>query len=430
MRLVRLVTSLSCLWLAACSTVDFAHPGSTDHATYVRFFPYFAEFCALSQIKQKRGLGGEILGGIGGHAVFYLNGACRASDAGQTMIQLCDEPGAEPADGVGISMNAHFRYAKWVATPGRDFFLHGNMTSKEPLTLEAYAHVQAEARRLGLYEGVEFHEVVFDDMPPGMSREAWKYEVSVGTDYGIGLGRGRFCARVPVTRAQLAAMVDYLNAENAPYRDRKREFRWNLVQENCIHLAHNALAAAGVWVEWPTGQPLLLAVFNFPVPRNEFVNLMRRTGYARLLDPRVLHADRAARFALTTFDQLPLRPGAIMESRPPQEPNHVYETWLKLIFYDDPIFGPYQRWFDAIRDDPARFDLRSNLRQVLAQYRAALAARRPLAWWKARQAGRSDAQDGPNSFAETYERLYVLLAARAQEIEVQLAELHTVDRRF
>src|SRR3954469_39911 len=134
MRLSRFLASLSWLCLAACSTVDFTRPGSTDPLVYASVVPYFAEFCALSQIKQRRGLGAEILGGIGGHAVFYLNGACRGSDAGQTTIQLCDEPGAEIADGVGISMNAHFRYAKWVATPGRDFFLHGNLRSEAPLT--------------------------------------------------------------------------------------------------------------------------------------------------------------------------------------------------------------------------------------------------------------------------------------------------------
>ena len=428
MRLFRLVASLSCLCTTACSTVDFVRPGSTDHLTYARLIPHFAEFCALSQIKQKRRLDAEILGGIGGHAVFYLNGACRASNAGQTTIQLCDEPGAEPADGVGISMNAHFRYAKWVATPGRDFFLHGNLRPEAPLTLAGYDEVQAEARRLGIYDGVDFHEVVYDDMPPDVSREAWKYAVSVGTDYGISLGRGRFCARVPVTRSQLAVMVEFLNAQNAPYRAREAESYWNLVQDNCIHLAHNALAAAGVWEVWPTGQPLLMALFNFPVPRNEFVNLMRRTGDTRLLNPRILHADRAARRALMEFGQLPLRPGALMESRPPQQPNDVYETRLKLIFYDEPTLGPYQRWFDAIRSDLSRSDLRSNLRWVLAEYRAALAERRSMAWWMARESDRAGVGTEPGTFAETYERFYALLAARAQEIEAQLAQLRATDR--
>ncbi|HYZ34496.1 MAG TPA: hypothetical protein VE684_19690 [Crenalkalicoccus sp.] len=423
MRRLRLLASLWCLLTAACGPDDFDQPGSIDNRAYASLFPYFAEFCALSQIKQKQGMGAESLGGIGGHAVFYLNGACRAAEAGQTTIQLCDEPGAEPSDGVGISMNAHFRFAKWVATPGRDFFLHGNLALGAPLTRADYDAVQAEARRLGIYDGVEFHASVFDDMPAGTTREIWKYEVSVGTDYGISLGRGRFCARLPVNREQLAAMIAYLNAQNAPYRAREREFEWKLVQDNCIHLAHNALAAAGVWTKWPTDQPLLLAVFDFPVPLNEFVALMRRTDDAGLLDLRTLRADTPASTALIEFDQLPLRPGAIMESRPPQSPNALYDTDVKLIFYDDPNLGRYPRWFQMIREDPARFDLHANLRRVLEQYRSAIAARRSLSPPEVRQRGGVGAGEQSAAFTETEKRLYRLLEARADWIETQLADI-------
>lgn len=421
MRRLRLLASLWCLLTTACGPDDFDQPGSIDNQAYASLFPYFAEFCALSQIKQKQGMGAEILGGIGGHAVFYLNGACRAGEAGQTTIQLCDEPGAKPSDGVGISMNAHFRFAKWVATPGREFFLHGNLAVGAPLTRADYDAVQAEAQRLGIYDSVEFHDSVFNNMPPGTTRETWKYEVSVGTDYGISLGRGRFCARVPVNREQLAVMVAYLNAQNAPYRAREREFEWKLVQDNCIHLAHNALAAAGVWKEWPTDQPLLLAVFDFPVPLNEFVALMRRTDETALLDWQTLHADTPARRALFQFDQLPVRPGAIMESRPPQSPNALYDTDVKLIFYDDPNLGRYPRWFRMIRKDPARFDLQANLWRVLDQYRAAIAARQPLPPPEVQHRGGIGADKQSAAFAETQERLYRLLEVRAAWIEAQLA---------
>lgn len=405
-------------WLAACNTVSFDRPAPVGQVAYAGIVRHFAEFCALSQIKQKPGLGAGIRGDIGGHAVFYLHGACRATTQGQTTLRPCDEPGAEPADGVGISMNARFRNAKWVAAPGRDFFLHGNLATGEPLTRAGYARVQAEARRLGLYDTVAFHDGVFDDMPAGLDREAWKYEVSVATDYAISLGRGRFCARVPVNRAQLAAMVVFLNAQNAPYRDGGEESRWNLFRDNCIHLAHNALAAAEVWPEWRTGRPLLLAMLNFPVPRNEFVNLMQRTGDAALLDPAALHADPAARRALLRFDQLPLRPGALMEARPPQQPNEVYETALKLVFYDEPVFGHYQGSFDALQDDPRRHDLRANLAWVAASYRQALSDRMPLAWWLARPGQRD-----PAGFAVTYRRLYALLEREATSAETQLATL-------
>jgi len=397
--------------LTGCHPVDFSHPGSPVTLPPSAVAGYSAEFCAVSQIRQKPGMGANIRGEPGGHAVFYLHGACRATTRGQTTLTLCEAPNAEPSDGVGLSMNAHFRNAKWVATPGRDFFLNGGMAPEEALTTTRYAAVQSQAKRLGIYAGIEFHEDVFDEMPPDMTREDWQYEVSVATDYAIALGRGRFCARVPVNRAQLATMVDFLNAQNAPYRDHGVVFEWSLFRDNCIHLAHNALAQAGFWAEWPTHRPWVISMFDFPVPRNEFVNILRRATDTRLLDPAVLHADAAARRALLDFGQLPVRLGAVMESRPPQVPNEVYETDLTLLFYDEPTFGRYQGWSDAILADPARYDAKANRAWVVDQYRQALAARKPLDWWLAR----GDLPD-PETFGLTYQRFYEVLERRTVEL--------------
>jgi hypothetical protein len=410
--------SFTGLLLSACAAVNFAQPGSLAATPPESDPPYFAEFCALSQIKEKPGFGANIRGQVGGHSIFYLQGACRAATHGQTTLQPCDEAGAEPADGVGISMNSHFRNAKWVATPGRNFFFNGNLAPGQKLTLAGYDMVQAEAKRLGIYDGVVFHKNVFDDIPAGMAPEDWKYEVSIATDYGISLGRGRFCARVPVNHPQLVTMVNFLNAQNAPYRDGGQVFYWSLFRDNCIHLAHNALHQAGLWPEWPTEMPLLVAMFDFPVPRNELVNLMRRTSDIGLIDPLRLNEDPDARRALLEFGQLPLRPGALMESRPPQQPNDVYDTDLALVFYDEPGFGHYQPWFDAIQADPRLHDPRANLAWVAAQYRQALETRRPLSWWLARP-GLHD----PAGFAVTYRQLYKLLDRQLMVAEHQLASL-------
>ena len=39
-------------------------------------------------------------------------------------------------------------------------------------------------------------------VPAHFSPEAAKYEVSVATDYAIGFGRNRYCARVPLKAAE------------------------------------------------------------------------------------------------------------------------------------------------------------------------------------------------------------------------------------
>jgi hypothetical protein len=225
---------------------------------------------------------------------------------------------------------------------------------------------------------------------------------------------------VPVTRPQMEAMVGFLNEQNAPFRSGREEFRWNLFQDNCIHLAHGALAAAAIWGEWPTNRPLLISLFDFPVPKNEFVNLMRRANDPGLLDPLATYRDPAARQSVLRFGQLPVRPGAIAQSSPPRQPNDVYETALKLVFYDEPTLGPYRGWLDAILADPRHFDLESNLRYLAAQYRRVRASRQPLSGWLARDVFRGAS---PASVAAFYTRFYAALDRESGAVDAHLARL-------
>ncbi len=325
--------------------------------------------------------------------MFYLNGACRET-GDYPVLELCR---GDAEDGVGLSMNEHFANAKWVATPGRRFFFDG---VKEPggVTRSSYIATQTEAKRRGIYNGVIFHEAVFASMPAGWSRDDWRYEMSIATDYAVGLGRGRYCATVPVTRAQMAQMVAFLNEQNAPFRA-GQVFHWSIIRDNCIHLAHNALAAAGLWAEWPINRPLAVAMFDFPVPRNEFVNVMLRTNGAWLPDPAAAAADPAARRSLLQFGQLPTRPGALATAYPLQTPNAVYDTDLKLIFYDEPMLGRYQRRFDRIFADAAMLDATANSARFDRLARQAEADRRPLDWW---QAHGQTAPDFPAVYAAYY----------------------------
>jgi hypothetical protein len=186
----------------------------------------------------------------------------------------------------------------------------------------------------------------------------------------------------------MAAIVGYLNKVNAPYRSGQHVFRWNVLENNCTHLAHNVLAVAGVWPEWPTGRPLLISAFDFPVPKNEFVNLMRRTNDMPITDPGALYDDTAARATLLNWHYIPTRPGGLAEAVRVIRPNEVYNTDLRLIFYDDPTFGHYQGWFDAIFRDPRYTDLRANLHYFSGLYTSILAAR-PTAGPRATNADRA-----------------------------------------
>ena len=417
------------LCLAGCGAENFDCPGpGTDDGLYTSLYPYYAEFCALSQIKKKVGYGADIRGEIGGHSVFYLNGACRDPKTDYPTLLLCDQVPAsadsDPRDGVGISMNSHFSNAKWVAIPGRAFFYDGDLPRDHGLTRTDYVRGKEEAKRLGIYRAVTFQDWVFDDKPGDVSREDWKYEVSIATDYAISFGRGRYCARVPVDRAQMTRMIAFLNAQNAPYRKGQETFDWDVFTDNCVHLAHNALTAAGVWREWPINRPLLISFFDFPVPKNEFVNLMRRVNDPPDLDLLELYHDQSAARSLAEFGRLPWIPGVVASSRGLQEPNQVYDTDVKQIFYDDPVTGRYQRRFDTILDHPRYSDIERNMDYFWTLYGQLAAQRKPLAAWLARD--EFDPPAARQRFTDFYRRFYAFVDRERADISQKLARLNGV----
>jgi hypothetical protein len=315
--------------------------------------------------------------GIGGHSLLYLGGVRRDRSAHYPSLALC-EPGTAADHGAGISVNSHYRNANWVAADGPEFLWRGALAPGESLTRAGYARTQERAKAMGVLDGVEFHDHFFSKKPAGMADRDFMYEISVGTDYAAQFGRDIFRARIPLDRARMGAMVDYLNALNRPYRDGVRRFDWKLFNNNCCHVAHNALAAAGVWRPWPTGRFFALAAFNFPVPKNELVDLILRANDLPVEDPLALYNDDAARRALLDTGALPVGPGALVIAAPAIRDNEVYDIErLKLIFFDNPFWGGYQTRLARILTDPRYTDLRANLRHFGKIFAAARA--RPAA---------------------------------------------------
>ena len=412
----------------SCVAVSAALAGEAE--LYPSLYPYYAEVCALSQILKKPGFGAELRGESGGHSVIYLSGVCRKKDAHYPVLELCDPATPPDQQGVGISVNEHFKNANWVAIPGRDFFFGGALAPDARVTREAYRQTQERAKALGIYDGVEFQDKAFNGMPPGWSRADYKYEVSVSTDYAINFGRDRYCARMPLDREKMTKVVDYLNGLNDLYKDGKTEYVWNVVQNNCSHISHNALAAAGVWDRDPTGRFIGFAAFDFPVPKNEFINQLVRTNDLPLTDPLALYADPTARQSLMREDWLPTEPGALAEIVRARPENDLYDTDLHLIFYDWPLIEPYHRRMDAIMADPRYLDLRANLAYFAKLYAAVLADKKPLAWY-VKEAGAAHGKEPgllasipeQRRFAAFYDRYYRYVAEAGAQVNAELAGL-------
>jgi len=404
------------LLLSACTPEHFETPGPiTDATTYDALFPRYMEYCAVSQIRKKPGSGPYISGGPGGHAVVFLGGACLDHSTPYPVLKACTPQ--DHTDGVGLSVNAHYSNANWAGVEGRDFFFNGTLKPGQPLTPEIYRQTQEEAKRRGIFDGITFHDYVFDNQPPTATKRDWKYEMSVSTDYAVDFGRGRFCTRIPVTEPQMSRVITYLNSRNAPYRDGKKQFRWSVFNNNCTHLMHNALSVAGMWSPWPTERSLLIAIFSFPVPKNEYVNLLKGAEHD-LTNLPALYRNTSLRTALLQDDWMPDEPGLMNESAPPRTPNALYNTSVSLIFYDDPILGRYTSAFETIRHTPHYHDLRANLAFYAQLYDRVTTARKPLDWWQ-----KTHPALNTRDFATFYTRFYSYIETQNATVTADLQRL-------
>jgi hypothetical protein len=109
---------------------------------YDQLFPYYVELCATSQfVSSEKGRGG-----VTGHAVMYVKGACKDERAPFPQLRRCRTIATaldDPEHGAGISVGRWFRNVNWVAVPGYDLFFRGNLAPGERLT---HAHFDATVR--------------------------------------------------------------------------------------------------------------------------------------------------------------------------------------------------------------------------------------------------------------------------------------------
>ncbi|HEX3984035.1 MAG TPA: hypothetical protein VHX12_10105, partial [Acidisoma sp.] len=237
--------------------------------------------------------------------------------------------------------------------------------------------------------------------------EDFKYEISVATDYGSTFGRDCYRARVPLDSPRMERVVAFLNELNEPYRTGQRIYHWRIFNDNCVHMAHNALAAAGFWAPWPTGQLALFAAFRFPVPKNALVDLALRANDLPVEDAEALFANAEARRTLIETGGLPTGPAALTSVAPAVAENDIYDVRrLRLIFYDNPFWGRYRGWFKRILSEPRYTDLQANLRYFAQRHQAAARNLPRTAGWASGERAR---------FRGHYERYLAAESAKTAE---------------
>jgi hypothetical protein len=337
---------------------------------YDQLFPYYVELCATSQFRSK--LKGE--GGIAGHAVMYIKGACKDEQAPFPQLRRCRVVATElndPEHGAGVSVGRWFRNVNWVAIPGYELFYEGNLKAGERLTQSHFEATVHDVIERGVYKGVEFQQ--HPTASAGESLENFIAIEGIGTDLALQFARSAFCARLPVTERMLDEVIAFLNDKNREYAEGEADYNWSVWADNCSHTLRNALAAANIWSPLSVRTVKVLQLFNLAVPANEFVNLGELGNEGDIADYRQIQDDGPERDALYEFGWLPTRHGALLKTLPIHEPNDLYDTTFRLFTLQSPFrMGKAQHAIELL-SDPRFVDLGTNLRYFRDKYDAILA---------------------------------------------------------
>jgi hypothetical protein len=299
-------------------------PGDTvPGLSYDTLFPYYLEYAAMTRIHRV----GEEPGGRHGHAAFYLKGVERVAGAAYPQLQLApaDADLSDPDTGVGVSVNKVLRNVNWVAFDGMDLFYNGGLGPGDAVDAEAVTRAIERVADAGVFGGVEFHGG--DAGPAALER-------SIGTDFALRFGRDVACVRVPLTRDVMGEIVAYLNAMNSRYAgDPDLDFVWDGVEDNCTHLAVNALARVSGRRELKTHAGPVMRLFNLAIPANVLVDLARAGNRDPARAP-----DAAESGTLARYQWMLRQPGVMVRFLPRfRDRNRIWEGEFDMYTMERPV---------------------------------------------------------------------------------------------
>lgn len=307
-----------------------------DPVQYDKLFPQYAELCAGSQYRDQ--VDGN--GGPNGHGVLFLKGACRDMSAEYPQLKVCDN-----GPGVGISTYFAFKNVLWVATEGREFFLRGGLDPKSPVTQKEIDQVIKSAQKQGILKNVEMHDWIMKGQNDNKWKtlfgaqedsEHYKYRMSLGTDWALGLARNMYCSRIPMTKNMVAKAVAHLNEENRKAFHREKGYEngyiWDVALNNCMHTAYNALAAAGMWAPKQikaNKMQVILSKFtdgnlSLAVPFDTFLRVAKAGAEKSMVEPRAMATNGPIMNSIINENWILQQPGTMLVMYPIHKNNNVF----------------------------------------------------------------------------------------------------------
>lgn len=349
---------------------------------YNALFPYYVEVCAVTQLHKR----GARPGGWGGHATMFMNGVTIDAAAGYPRLRVDADASTRDADsGTGISVNRVFRNVNWVAVPGRDMFFRGGLAPDRVLDRRFHDGLLERAASSGWFAGIEVLDAQGRERPSSMSNEEFVVLHSIGTDFALNLGRTAYCARLPVPREAMSRIVTHLNGVNDAAR--RDGYVWNAYTNNCSHVIHNALAAAGVWDPKDVRRPGLVEVAkevltvvralalrrmsDFSFPANSFVRVYEAGNERPIDDAAAAFRDHDVRRTLAD-GWLSTGPGALIARSPMHDAdrNELFEPGRDPFLFSIPRLWDKEEKFRMLTREPTSIisDLGVNLAHHRARY--------------------------------------------------------------
>ena len=392
---------------------------------YNAIFPYYAEVCVVTQYHKR----GSTPGGWGGHASLFLHGAETDSSRGYPRLRLATDDGSlsGPDTGTGISVNQILSNVNWVAIPGRDQFFRGGLAPEQTLDDTSYEAAVGTATRSGWFTGVKIKERLMRQRPAGMPIQEFIVRNSIGTDFALNFARTAYCARLPMTREATGKVITYLNAVNERAQD--GGYTWNAYTDNCSHVTHNALAAAGVWDAKQTRRPGVANVLkdvlsvakavalgrtsDFSFPANNFVRTFE-AGNERPIDGATASFRNHDVVRTLNDGWMSTGPGALIATYPMHDAtrNQLFAPGRDPFLFSLPRVWDKEDKFKMLTRNasPSLTDLGANLSRFRDRYAQILASRRDL---NEELASVEDDQDQV-AFPLFYERYYAFIAKQLQ----------------
>ncbi|MBI2601944.1 MAG: hypothetical protein HYW48_02715 [Deltaproteobacteria bacterium] len=311
-----------------------ALPGSLGRE-YDELHPYYVKYCTTTKLSPMPGKGKA--GGIPGHAVFYLKGVCPDKSVGPSGLNLCpdDRDYTDPDLGLGLSTDRFLKNANFFVIPTRKLFLSADLSVGETFDDAVKERMIKQVEEEKLFQDFEFHEDAFPKDLPEAEREHYMAGISLGTDFGVGMGRNLYCINVPVPRPVMGLIVGYLNelncsykkSEGIPYRGLVKtdnDYHWDGLWDNCTHTPINAMAAVGIMEPRKTNLPFFQQLAQLAIPSHTFLDINDALNKPEI-DVDAIYEHPMRRKMFREFEWIPLQDGVISEFIQMYQPNTVFE---------------------------------------------------------------------------------------------------------